>query len=57
MLFQIPLDPELERHAAGGAPDTRPVEAYFHDTVVGDVDEFDISAVRLDCGPDQVEDP
>jgi len=57
MFFEVPLDAEFERHTGGGAADTGPVEAYFYDTVLCDVDEFDISAVGLDCGPDQVEYP
>ena len=57
MFLKIPLDPEFERHAAGGATDTGPVEPDFHDAIGADVDEFDIAAVRLDSGPDQVEDP
>lgn len=57
MLLEIPLDPELECDTAGRATYTGPVETDFHDTIVADVDEFDISAVGLDCGPDQVEYP
>ena len=57
MLFQVSLDSELERHTGGRTAHTGPVEAYFHDTVLRNVDEFDISAVGLDCGPDQVEYP
>lgn len=57
MLLEIPLDPELERDTAGRTAHASPVETDFHDTIVADVDEFDISAVGLDRGPDQVEDP
>ncbi len=57
MFLEVPLDPELERDAAGRATHASPVEPDFHDTIVADVDEFDIAAVRLDSGPDQVEDP
>jgi len=54
--FEISLDADLEGHGAGRAADAGAVEADADGSIRGDVDEFDVAAVGLDGGPDEVED-
>lgn len=56
VVLEVAFDPQLEGHGAGGAADARAVEADLDNTVGGDANEFDISAVGLDGRSDAVED-
>ena len=52
---EVPLDPHLEGHLAGGATDTGPVEADPDDPLRGEVDELHIAAVGLHGGADEAD--
>lgn len=57
MLAKVTLDAQLERLVAGGAADAGPEQSDLDDALTGDIDEFDIPAVRLDGRTDEIDDP
>lgn len=57
MGLEVPLDSDLEGHAAGWAPDAGPVKSDANQPGGGDIDEFDVAAVGLHRRADQVDHP
>jgi hypothetical protein len=56
VFLQVALDAHLEGDGGGGAADACAVEADADDLIGGDPDEFDIAAIGLDGGADEVDD-
>lgn len=56
VVAEVSLDAHLEGHVAGGAADAGAVEADADDAGGRDVNEFEVSAVGLDGGPDTFQD-
>src|SRR4051812_723352 len=52
---EVAFDAHLQGHGAAGAAVAGAVEANLDDAVAGDVNEFDIAAVGLYSGADQVD--
>lgn len=56
VFLEIALDADFQRNRAGRAPDARAMEPYLDNPVRGDVDQFEIPAVGLDRGSNEIED-
>ena len=52
---EVSGDAILQGHRAAGTAVAGAVEADFDDAVFADVDQFDIAAIGLHCGADQVD--
>src|SRR5436190_3867402 len=52
---EVALDPVLQGHRAAGTAMAGAVETDLHDTFGRDVHQFDVAAIRLDSGADQVD--
>jgi len=56
VFFEVALDAHLEGDGGGWATDAGAVEADADDLIGGDPDKFDIAAIGLDRGADEVDD-
>ena len=53
--LEIPFNPGLEGHRAGGASHAGPVKANHHVALFIHIDQFQIASVGLDGGSDHVQ--
>ena len=51
LFFQLGLNTHLESHLRAGTTGAGPLEADLDNTVIVHVDQFDITAIGLQCGP------
>jgi hypothetical protein len=49
------LNPHLQGHLGHGAPSASPCQSYFHHAIVGNLNQFNITAVGLKIGSDLID--
>ncbi len=56
IFLEVSLDTDLERDRARGTADAGSVEPNSDDSVIGDLDQFEVTAIGLDRRADQIDD-